>query len=148
MPGVKGMKRTGPPPATAFKPGHTVQPAPEQRASGIIRAKRTQIATSFRAAVADGIGPDDPIAWLHKAVEIAARTDDAKALLQAAELTWLYTIGKPREQLSKREGINMLTVIEQAAAEMRERTIEGVVVVEREREEDDEEEEEEDEDQP
>ena len=44
--------------------------------------------------------------------------------------------------------IDMLAVIEQAAAEMRERTIEGVVVVEREREEEDEEEEEEDEDQP
>lgn len=123
MPGVKGMKRSTPPPS-AFKPGHTVQPTMEQRPTTIQRANRTRVAQRLREVVAQ-VEPADTLAWLYDAVELARGSGDAKALLQAVELVWLYGIGKPREQLSEREGIDMLGVIEAAAREMQERTIEG-----------------------
>lgn len=126
--GQRGGARAGSP----FVPGHGIQPTPDQRnvvRRGVAGAMRRELAT---------IPPDEVVGWIREAVALARERSDAKAMLTGAELVILYQVGKPREQLSERDGIDMLAVIEQAAAQMRERTIDGAVVEEeREREEED-----------
>lgn len=119
------MKRSVPPP-NAFKPGHTLQPTPEQRPSSIKLANRQRWAAEMRNAMQEGIPAAQVVAWIYEAVELGRQDGDGKVLLNAAEMALLWGVGKPREQLSEREGIDMLGVIEQAAAEMRMRTIDGV----------------------
>ena len=114
-------------PPTAFKPGHTIQPTPEQRPTSIRLRQRQQWARDMRQAMATGIPPAQVVEWIYEGAELGRQAGEGKVLLQAAELALYWLGGKPGEQLSEREQTSILDVIEKLAALAEEKTIEGEI---------------------
>jgi len=76
--------------ATWFQPGHTLQPAPHQRAENKAR--------EYRAAIVNNVPPERIVSWLNKAAEMAEKNRSWRGMLEVAQVALTFGIGKPRAQ--------------------------------------------------
>lgn len=93
--------------AKIFRPGHTVQPTPAQRAEGK--------AASYRAAIVNNVPPERIVGWLNKAAELAASNRSWRGMLEVADIALRYGVGKPRAMADDAGSVDLTALLQTIA---------------------------------